>query len=305
MTTFTEMLQSVDDCQTVLSAVLSHTQPEPGFTLIAFVDRATLQVRTSTRMRTPRPDMRVNHTGTYFTDESIHELSEVLCEVAVSLAPERGWTGTGWEIPTGDFVTVVCRDGEPEVGQDEGQFHFGWRFSNHLTNAFQGEIFSLTPTGWASLYDKFAGDIPALPASETPPHLRVVTEAEAIVNSSRAALQSACPDECLFCYVARMIGEQGCDCTLRFARAYRDSRAPRATALEKRLGAAGGFCDCEIFLNGFEPSDAAHGAWVVLAGLHGDPTEPDRGHELLPCGGVRSGSTQPCIWWQRQRRGRW
>ena len=56
--------------------------------------------------------------------------------------------------------------------------------------------------------------------------------------------------ECLVCYVLRMLNEFGCDTTLRFARGYRDLRAPRATALETRLGNMGGFCDCEIFLNG-------------------------------------------------------
>src|SRR5688500_18601353 len=58
------------------------------------------------------------------------------------------------------------------------------------------------------------------------------------------------PGECLVCYVARMLDEFGCDNTLRFARAYRDQVAPRATGLERRLGDMGGFCDCEIFLNG-------------------------------------------------------
>src|ERR671933_603003 len=35
------------------------------------------------------------------------------------------------------------------------------------------------------------------------------------------------------------------------ARRWRDLRAPRATSLERRLAARGGFCDCEIFLNGW------------------------------------------------------
>jgi len=34
----------------------------------------------------------------------------------------------------------------------------------------------------------------------------------------------------------------------------RDVTAPRATALEQRLGDLGGFCDCEIFLNGDTPA---------------------------------------------------
>lgn len=52
------------------------------------------------------------------------------------------------------------------------------------------------------------------------------------------------PSECLLCFMARVVDEFGCDNTLRWAARFRDRRAPRATALEKRLGDVGGFCDC-------------------------------------------------------------
>src|SRR3954447_4177017 len=57
--------------------------------------------------------------------------------------------------------------------------------------------------------------------------------------------------ECLACFVARMIDEFGCDTTLRWAQRFRDVRSPTASGLERRLGEVGGFCDCEIFLNGY------------------------------------------------------
>jgi Protein of unknown function (DUF2695) len=105
-------------------------------------------------------------------------------------------------------------------------------------------------------------------------------------------------DECLFCYVYRMLASHGCDCTLRWARRWRDLRAPRATALERRLRSRGGYCDCEIFLNGWTAS-AAITRW--------DPvTEAEIWPEPMPaCPGVRPRSTQPCpLWRQRSRRGR-
>jgi hypothetical protein len=100
--------------------------------------------------------------------------------------------------------------------------------------------------------------------------------------------------ECLACYVLRMLNDFGCDTTLRFARNYRDRVARRATGLERRLGNMGGFCDCEIFLNGIQLAPQlrtydADGEEVV-------------GEHRPACVGVRRGSTQPCDLWVRQRR---
>ncbi|GAB3715198.1 DUF2695 domain-containing protein [Mariniluteicoccus flavus] len=94
--------------------------------------------------------------------------------------------------------------------------------------------------------------------------------------------------ECFACYTARMLGEFGCNHELRWALRYRDTRAPRATALERRLSSRGAFCDCEVFLN-----DIGVRAGVVR------PDEPDR---IPPCPGVRRGSTTPCDHWGRRVR---
>ena len=101
----------------------------------------------------------------------------------------------------------------------------------------------------------------------------------------------------MFCYVARMLALRGCDTTLRWAQRWRDLRLPRATGLERRLGSRGGFCDCEIFLNG----------WMLrseLEALDEDgearaPTGP------TPCPGVSGRSSQPCPQWVPVRRDRW
>ena len=96
--------------------------------------------------------------------------------------------------------------------------------------------------------------------------------------------------ECLFCYVYRMLNSQGCNGKLRWAGQWRDLRAPRATALERTLGSRGGYCDCEIFMNGWTPS-AAIATW-----------DPETDDEIWPdpmpaCTGVQPRSTQPCSLW--------
>ncbi len=113
------------------------------------------------------------------------------------------------------------------------------------------------------------------------------------------------PGECLLCFVARSLDEFGCDNQLRFACRFRDLRAPRAVGLERRLGQKGGFCDCEVFLNGWVPHrrlwtperEVAHEGWTEL--WDAEPPEA-----MPPCTGVRLGSTQPCTLWEPRRRGR-
>jgi hypothetical protein len=94
------------------------------------------------------------------------------------------------------------------------------------------------------------------------------------------------PGECLHCYVYRML-VFACDGTLRWALRWRDLRAPRVRALEHTLHARGGYCDCEIFLNGWQPR-------VVVVGENGPADFP---HDVPPCAGGRSGSTDPCRVW--------
>jgi hypothetical protein len=105
-----------------------------------------------------------------------------------------------------------------------------------------------------------------------------------------AALAGVRERECLHCYVCRML-EFGCDTTLRWARRWRALRAPRAVGLERRLGDRGAFCDCKIFVNGWQPR-------AMVATEQGEEF-PDR---VPPCRGVRAGSTQPCPLWVPQPR---
>lgn len=102
--------------------------------------------------------------------------------------------------------------------------------------------------------------------------------------------------ECLTCYVARMLDAHGCDTTLRWAQHFRDTRVPAATGLERRLGSVGGFCDCEIFLNGYQLVRE-----LMVRDVHTDELEPPALRPL--CAGVRSTSAKPCVNWQRVPRG--
>src|SRR4051794_40848267 len=80
----------------------------------------------------------------------------------------------------------------------------------------------------------------------------IVNEVESYLRNWVAEVSKLRDKECLCCYVARMLDEFPCDGSLRHALHYRDVIAPRATALARRLGNLGGYCDCEIFLNGYQ-----------------------------------------------------
>jgi hypothetical protein len=113
----------------------------------------------------------------------------------------------------------------------------------------------------------------------------------AVVTALASAPVRPRPGECLVCFVLRRVDSAGCDNTLRWARRYRDESAPGDSGLERRLEAAGGFCDCEILMNAFVPAS-------VLV------DEDDWPEELPECAGVRPGSTVPCRHWAPAARSR-
>lgn len=124
-----------------------------------------------------------------------------------------------------------------------------------------------------------------------------VLDLEAFLRRRAGELTEPRHGECLLCFVARSLREFGCDTTLRWATRFRSCAAPRATSLERRLGSVGGFCDCEIFLNGYQMCDEL--CRREDGEIVGWP------HELPSCRGVRRGSTRPCAIWERQRRDPW
>jgi uncharacterized protein DUF2695 len=132
----------------------------------------------------------------------------------------------------------------------------------------------------------------------------IIDQAEGLVRQLATELTSVREGECLCCYVARQLDEFSCDGTHRHALRFRDASAPRATALQERLSRIGACCcDCELFLNGYEPHprlwtperEVDDGGVTVII----EAAPPER---LPPCAGVCHGSVRPCGNWVRVRR---
>jgi hypothetical protein len=100
--------------------------------------------------------------------------------------------------------------------------------------------------------------------------------------------------ECVVCFIERMVTTYGCSNQLTFARLWRSRAAPRATALERRLGAKGGYCDCEVLMNAYVRRDD-----FARELARQEPS----GREPPPCRGVGRGSAQPCSLWIARPRG--
>lgn len=99
-------------------------------------------------------------------------------------------------------------------------------------------------------------------------------------------------NECLVCYVFRMLA-YGCS-GHHWLRRFRDTRAPRATALESRVERLGGYCDCEMIMNAFHPSPSP---WYFYDEEGREVGERPDGEEKPACAGVRSNSTRHCSLW--------
>ena len=131
----------------------------------------------------------------------------------------------------------------------------------------------------------------------------IVDEAEGFLRNLAGDLTRPRENECLCCYVARLLDDFPCDGTHRHAFRYRDTMAPRATALGERLGRMGACCcDCELFLNAYaQRARPSLRDCMVDDYPSDDDVEADPG-PLPPCTGVRRGSVQPCGNWVRIRR---
>ncbi|MCH1883860.1 DUF2695 domain-containing protein [Agrococcus sp. ARC_14] len=143
------------------------------------------------------------------------------------------------------------------------------------------------------------------PAGSDPAAEPIMAEAEAEAHVRELAELWLAPHEreCLGCYLDRTITAFGCQGDLRLAARFRDLIAPRAVGLERRLADAGGYCDCEVLANVFQPAahlwtlsrdeELPNGGWVDI--------EPEPPAVMPPCSGVRRGSTLPCSHWSTWR----
>lgn len=93
--------------------------------------------------------------------------------------------------------------------------------------------------------------------------------------------------ECLACYLNRMLASRNCT-GLKWCTTYRDLRAPRATAMERKFPALGGYCDCEVQANIFRINDAL---WSSAEGGSADDAY------VPACHKVRLGTIKPCELW--------
>lgn len=100
--------------------------------------------------------------------------------------------------------------------------------------------------------------------------------------------------ECLPCFVHRMLNHECLG--LKWTKAYRDTRAPRATAIERKFAELGGHCDCEVIANVYR---MAPGQWVLPV-----PHE-FRGTPSPACRGVRKGCIRPCELWVKREGVQW
>lgn len=159
MSSFTELFTGREDRARVLTEIVGSELARCGSTLIAHVERSTHEVLAVRSIPTPEPvgDGVAEPVG------GLYPLSRRLCAVATDMVPRRQWTGDRWGPITGELLTVVCRDGDAAISAKEEQFFWGWRYSNHLTAAFHGDVYVVTPSGWAGLLGEWSGPTPALP----------------------------------------------------------------------------------------------------------------------------------------------
>lgn len=135
----------------------------------------------------------------------------------------------------------------------------------------------------------------------------ITDEAEAYLRGLLDERPPPHPGECLACYLHRALEHGGCGGDLALAGHYRDAVAPRAAALERRLGRSGGYCDCEVLANAMQP---AWHLWSPSRELELDGRtiviEAEPPERMPRCTGVRRGSTQPCrnwhLMWRPSRR---
>ncbi|MBB2994808.1 DUF2695 domain-containing protein [Paeniglutamicibacter cryotolerans] len=100
--------------------------------------------------------------------------------------------------------------------------------------------------------------------------------------------------ECLPCFVHRMLNRE---CVgLKWTTAYRDARAPRATAIERKFAELGGHCDCEVIANVYRRTPEK---WML-------PTPHEvRATPSPACLRVRKGCIRPCALWVKREGVQW
>lgn len=308
MTSSTITFMGLEDRQRVLADILQSVNPRPGLTFIAYVAHPDLRVSGVRAIRTP--ELFIDH-DSCFPHEDLEHLGELLGAIARDLDPRSSW-GVPRPDESGDLVTVVCREGAADLSPTETLLHLAWGRSHHAAPSLRGDVYAVTPEGWAGLASDWRGTYPALalaaevdPDLDLPPGLHGdhARGEQSLMLPHAIELPEARPRECLNCFVHRMLETFGCTGDFQFARHYRDTRAPRAKALEARLAKERATCDCELLTRGWQlvrprrhGIDHPAGAWVVVDRA-GETKQP-----RPKCQHYGSGSSQPCSLWRRRSR---
>lgn len=151
----------LSDPATTLSEILDREEAAQGRTLVAYVGEDPEKVIAVRSLPTPAPYLGDDESA---ADEALEELRAQLLAIAEEIAPGRIFADGRWGAMHGTLVTVVCRDGYVVSTADEMQFYPAWRYTNHFTIAFAGDVFAVTPHGWTSTLTEACGLHPALPA---------------------------------------------------------------------------------------------------------------------------------------------
>lgn len=87
--------------------------------------------------------------------EASEEIYELMQELAIPEAPPP---------PRHSAITVLVRTGYCVFGSNEGNWLSAWKYSNYLSNAFNGGLILVTEHGWSDFMTHAAGLSPALVA---------------------------------------------------------------------------------------------------------------------------------------------
>ena len=85
--------------------------------------------------------------------------SRLLCEQAEQFTiPIRRSPDDLWH----SMITIVARRGLTVLGRKEAEWLYAWRYSNHLTGAFSGDLILVTEHGWVDFVTHQGGYEPRL-----------------------------------------------------------------------------------------------------------------------------------------------
>lgn len=131
---------------------------------------------------------------------------------------------------------------------------------------------------------------------------KAVRAAERLVCEAAGRLTSSDGEDCLACYLERMVQQHGCDGTLRWTEHWQSGRPGRVEDLRAWVRARGGFCDCEVLTNALGPDplvddDDPDDGWEDEGGLEDPGVAGPRAEGPGP-GGGGGGPGRP--WWDRR-----